>query len=301
MLTIAVASDHNGVGLKYPLKLAIAEHFIDTDDPVHFIDLGPFTDDPVDYTTYANLVGNVVANNDCDLGILICGTGVGMSIAANKVHGVRAALVHNAISAINSKVHNDANVLCMGAWVTTGEQNIAFAKTWIETAFGEGRHVRRVEQIERNPNRIVFANGVFDILHQGHIEMLRWAKGLGSWLVVGINSDASVRAIKGENRPINGEAARKAVLETLRFVDEVIVFDDTKATALIEAIHPAVVVKGAEWKAAEVRERDMIPAWCDVKVFPLIAGQSTTGTINKVRELYAPRSAMSVSVGLPPR
>lgn len=275
-MLIAIASDHNGVGLKAAVKASL--HSSDW----RFVDLGPWGPETVDYTSYAQQVGQMVALGECERGVLICGTGVGMSIVANKVHGVRAALVHNFISAGKSREHNDANVLCLGTWIGPDADNIVFAKEWLAGTFGAGRHVRRVEQIERFPSRIVFANGVFDILHQGHIEMLRWAKSLGSWLVVGLNSDASVRKLKGDTRPINPEAQRKKVLESLRFVDEVVVFDDVKATSLIEEIRPEVVVKGEEWSADEVRLRDHIPAWCAVKVFPVVPGFSTTDTINRI-------------------
>lgn len=277
-MLIALASDHNGVGLKRYLKYALSGWM-----PHRIIDLGPFSSSPVDYTAYARQVGQIVAGGDCERGILICGTGVGMSIVANKVHGVRAALVHNALSAERSREHNDANILCLGTWIQPDMANAEFARVWLAGEFGQGRHVRRVEQIEPRGGRLIFTNGVFDILHPGHIEMLRWAKSLGSWLVVGINSDASVRRLKGNSRPINPESSRKAVLEQLRLVDEVIVFDADKATELVSLVRPDIVVKGAEWPEAEVRERDMIPAWCEVKVFPLVDGHSTTKIVERVR------------------
>jgi ribose 5-phosphate isomerase B len=295
LMYIAIASDHNGITLRNELRDTISREWIDnrwksqeTQEAYEnnaFFDFGPFREGPVDYTQYADQVAHVVARGDCQRGILICGTGVGMSIVANKVKGVRAALVHNLLSAEKSREHNDANVLCLGSWVASGAANIEFARAWLAGEFGEGRHVRRVEMIEPDKNRIVLANGVFDILHPGHIAMLQWARSLGSWLVVGINSDDSASILKGPNRPINRAAERKRVLESLRFVDEVIVFDEVKATSLIEEIRPQIVVKGAEWKAHEVRERDQIPHWCDVKVFPLLDGHSTTGLISKIADI----------------
>lgn len=287
-MIIALSSDHNGVGLKARIRAGLWP------PDWTFVDIGPWGSESVSYQQYAEQVAEMIARGECDRGVLVCGTGVGMSIVANKVAGVRAALVHNLLTASKSREHNDANCLCIGAWVETDENNIGFVRAWLSGSFGEGRHVRRVEMIDRLPNRIVFANGVFDILHPGHIEMLRWAKGLGSWLVVGINSDASVRRLKGENRPINPELQRKTVLESLRFVDEVVIFDDDKATGLIEEIHPSIVVKGAEWSAAEIRERDLIPAWCDVKVFPMIDGHSTTRVIERASGLGY-RTPQSVS------
>ena len=286
-MLIAIAADHNGAELKRILReqLEGTHRPWGKQDPetVRFVDFGPHKPGTVDYTHYAELIGHVVAAGDCDRGILICGTGVGMSIVANKVHGCRAALVHNAMTAEKSREHNDANVLCLGSWVATDHANVDFARAWLFGEFGEGRHVRRVEMIEPDRNRIVFANGVFDILHPGHLAMLQWAKKLGSWLAVGINSDRSARALKGDTRPINPERHRKAVLESLRFVDEVLIFDELQATELIEQIRPQIVVKGAEWTAEQVRERDMIPHWCDVKVFPMIEGHSTTRIVERMR------------------
>ncbi|MFM8441532.1 MAG: adenylyltransferase/cytidyltransferase family protein, partial [Acidobacteriota bacterium] len=95
--------------------------------------------------------------------------------------------------------------------------------------------------------RRVFTNGCFDILHAGHVDFLKRARALGDRLVVGLNSDRSVAALKGPSRPINSEESRKAVLEALEAVDEVLVFDEETPQSLIEAIKPAVLVKGGDW------------------------------------------------------
>jgi D-beta-D-heptose 7-phosphate kinase/D-beta-D-heptose 1-phosphate adenosyltransferase len=144
--------------------------------------------------------------------------------------------------------------------------------------------VRRVERIApQRDGKVVFANGIFDILHRGHIQLLSWAKSLGDHLVVGINSDASARALKGATRPINGQENRKAVLHALRHVDEVLIFDELKPTALISSLRPDIVVKGGEWLADEVRERDEIPPGVEVKIFPLVQGYSSSTVIQKIR------------------
>lgn len=276
-MLIAIASDHNGTGLKAGLVKALES------PDWHFVDLGPLGSEAVDYTDYARQVGQIVADGGCDFGVLICGTGVGMSVAANKIDGVRAALVHSDFVAQKSREHNDANVLCLGSWIRTDAENIGAAEIFLTAPFGEKRHVRRVEKIERTKNNIVFANGVFDILHHGHIEMLKWAKSLGGWLVIGINSDDSVRFLKGPGRPVNSAWDRKSVLQSLRFVDEVIVFEERTPARLLSEIGPEIVVKGAEWTEAEVRLRDDIPDWCAVKVFPIVPDYSTTKVIEKVR------------------
>jgi ribose 5-phosphate isomerase B len=277
-MLIAIASDHNGFRLKAAIVMTLES------PDYHFVDLGPFDQSPaVDYVDYAKQLAMVVADAGCDRGILVCGTGVGMSIVANRQAGVRAALVHNDLTALKSREHNDANVLCLGAWVRGFEENIEAARIWLTEPFGEHRHVRRVERIDHDPTRIVMANGVFDILHVGHIEMLKWAKSLGSWLVVALNDDGGARLLKGRGRPVNGAMDRKAVLESMRFVDEVIVFEGIETAALIEELRPDVVVKGAEWTAEQVRDRDGIPSWCGVKVFPVIPERSTTKLIERIR------------------
>jgi rfaE bifunctional protein nucleotidyltransferase chain/domain len=133
-------------------------------------------------------------------------------------------------------------------------------------------------------NEIVFTNGVFDILHTGHLELLQFSKRLGDRLVVAINSDASVKSLKGENRPINNEANRKKLLESLIEVDEVIIFDDN-LEELRNQIEPNIVVKGGEWTAEQVRERDNIPEDIEIKLFPLVQDYSTTNTIRKIQNL----------------
>lgn len=278
-IIVSLASDHNGVALKARIKASLVE------DGYRVLDLGPFTSETsVDYIDYAQLVGTLIQNGDCNRGILMCGTGIGMSISANKLPKVRAAVVHNFESAGKCREHNDANVLCLGAWIRTDEENIEISHRWLTEKFGERRHVRRVERIAPDPRgKVVFANGIFDIFHQGHLSLLKWSRNLGDRLVVGINSDASARALKGEGRPVNSQENRKAVLQALRFVDEVIVYDDLTPTALIRALKPSIVVKGGEWLAEDVRTQDQIPAEIEVKIFPVVKDFSSTHIIQQIR------------------
>jgi rfaE bifunctional protein nucleotidyltransferase chain/domain len=132
--------------------------------------------------------------------------------------------------------------------------------------------------------KVVFTNGVFDILHVGHIELLKYAKSLGGKLVVGINSDRTTKILKGKERPINNEEGRKKVLESIRYVDRVVIFDDTQTINIIDEIKPDIVVKGGEWTAEEVRKRDKIPGDIEVKICPLVKDYSTTNTIKKIKE-----------------
>ena len=128
--------------------------------------------------------------------------------------------------------------------------------------------------------KVVFTNGCFDILHPGHIDLLARARGLGTRLVVGINSDRSVRAIKGEGRPLQNEDARKAVLAGLASVDEVVIFDELTPENLIKQIKPDVLVKGGDWKENEIIGADFVKAnGGEVHSLPLKDGFSTSDIV----------------------
>ena len=132
--------------------------------------------------------------------------------------------------------------------------------------------------------KVVFTNGCFDIIHPGHIEVLEFAKSLGGKLVVGINSDRAVKLLKGQGRPINSESARKKVLESLRFVDQVVIFDDVGTYDIVRKIKPDILVKGEEgFTPEQVRERDQVPPEIEIKLCPYLDGYSTTNSINKMR------------------
>jgi ribose 5-phosphate isomerase B len=276
-MIVALASDHNGVALRRKLWFELPVYPL----AARPIDLGPFSGETVDYTTYARQLGEIVASGDCDRGILICGTGVGMSIAANKVHGVRAALVHNHLSAVKSREHNSANVLCLGSWIVSDEKNIEFAREWLAGEFGEGRHVPRVEAIEPRKRGLVFCSGAFDLLHAAHVDYLKRARSLGHWLVVGLNSDASLRALKGPARPVIDEAQRKFMLENLPCVDEVIVFDEATPENLVRMIGPDVVVDGSGKSVDEVRAHDGIADGIEIVALPR-GVISTTDIIDRI-------------------
>jgi D-glycero-beta-D-manno-heptose 1-phosphate adenylyltransferase len=135
--------------------------------------------------------------------------------------------------------------------------------------------------------RLVFTNGCFDILHVGHIRYLNAARDLGDALVVGINSDRSVRKIKGDSRPIVPEAERAEVLAALACVDFVCIFDDPTPKQVIDAIIPDVLVKGADWGISEIVGRDTVEKAGGVVLnVPLVEGSSTTEIIRKVLERF---------------
>ena len=243
----------------------------------------------MDYVDYAKILGHTINEGDAARGVLICGTGVGMSIVANRFPNVRASLVHSLEVARKTREHNDANVLCLGAWINSPKANLEITKIWFNEPFGEGRHVRRVEKTkERNREKIVFTNGIFDVLHKGHIDLLKFCKSLGGKLVVGINSDRAAKLLKGPDRPINNQRERKSTIENFYFVDQVVIFDDTKTLAIIKQLNPHIVVKGGEWTAEEVRKRDHIPNHIEVKTFPVVlqasgVKYSTTGIVERMK------------------
>ncbi|CAN5843000.1 hypothetical protein BH11GEM1_BH11GEM1_30600 [soil metagenome] len=132
--------------------------------------------------------------------------------------------------------------------------------------------------------RVVFTNGVFDLLHPGHVDVLLGARRCGDALVVGLNSDASVRRLKGPERPIRSEAERAYVLAAVEAVDCVVVFDDDTPIALVEALRPDVLVKGGDYTEATIVGAPEVRGWGgDVRVIPLTPGQSTTNIIQALR------------------
>ena len=130
---------------------------------------------------------------------------------------------------------------------------------------------------------VVFTNGCFDILHRGHLEVLKFAKSLGGKLIVGINSDKTIKMLKGEDRPINNQQDRKAILESLCFVDEVVIFDEPRTGDIVRKIKPDIVVKGEEgYTAEEVRKIDGLPQEVQIRFCPHLGDYSTTNIIKKI-------------------
>ncbi|HEY6195013.1 MAG TPA: D-glycero-beta-D-manno-heptose 1-phosphate adenylyltransferase [Candidatus Eisenbacteria bacterium] len=133
--------------------------------------------------------------------------------------------------------------------------------------------------------KIVFTNGVFDLLHRGHVEYLEEARALGDRLVVGLNSDASARRLKGPSRPIVGEADRLALVSALACVDLALLFDDDTPLALIEAVAPDVLVKGGDYRVADIVGREIVEARGGrVATIALRPGLSTSEIVKRIRE-----------------
>ncbi len=138
--------------------------------------------------------------------------------------------------------------------------------------------------LRKNEKKVVFTNGCFDILHAGHVHYLEQAKGLGDELVVGLNSDASVKTLKGTSRPINNLQERAKVLSSLKCVDRIVPFADETPIKLIREIKPDVLVKGGDYKVKDVVGHKEIKSWGgEVKIIPLVPGLSTTNIIKKLK------------------
>ena len=139
-MRIAIGCDHRGI----EFKQSVIKEVEKTGHTVR--DFGSYTPDSVDYPDIAKAVGEAVISGEYDKGIAICGTGIGMSIAANKIKGIRAGLCHNAFCALRARQHNDANVLCMGSEIVTDEMP-DIVNTFLTTDFEGGRHRRRVDKM----------------------------------------------------------------------------------------------------------------------------------------------------------
>ena len=161
----------------------------------------------------------------------------------------------NALEILKSKIHKDFNI-----------ENIL--KDWISR--GE---------------RIVFTNGCFDIIHRGHVDYLAKAASYGGKLIIGLNTDASVKRIKGSNRPIQDEYSRAMILAAFSFVDLVVFFDEETPYNLIELVQPDVLVKGSDYKAEDIVGYDIIKAKRgEVITIDFVEGFSTSKIIDKIRE-----------------
>lgn len=140
-----------------------------------------------------------------------------------------------------------------------------------------------LKALKDNGKKIVSTNGCFDILHVGHVRILQQSKALGDILVVGINSDASVRKLKGETRPINNEEDRGEVLAALECVDYVCVFGEDTPVEFLKVVQPNIHVKGSDYKPEDLEETPIVRSFGgDVKILPLVPNKSTTSVVAKI-------------------
>ncbi len=142
-----------------------------------------------------------------------------------------------------------------------------------------------VERARSRGEKIVFTNGCFDIIHRGHCSYLKQAASYGDLLIVGLNSDASVRRLKGEGRPLNPQADRAYVLASLEVVDAVVVFDGDTPKELIEELSPHVLVKGSDYTVEQIAGAEWVLSHGgEVKLIPLVEGRSTTSLLERIRK-----------------
>jgi D-beta-D-heptose 7-phosphate kinase/D-beta-D-heptose 1-phosphate adenosyltransferase len=156
-----------------------------------------------------------------------------------------------------------------------------------------GRKIKSFSELKKIITRlhqcgkeIIFTNGCFDLLHRGHVDYLRKAKSLGDILVVGLNSDASIRRLKGKGRPVTKQGDRAEILASLEFVDYVTIFDEDTPFNLIKALRPDVLVKGADWKKSEIVGNDIVKSYGGkIAVIKYLKGYSTTNILNTIKKL----------------
>jgi rfaE bifunctional protein nucleotidyltransferase chain/domain len=153
----------------------------------------------------------------------------------------------------------------------------------IEKILSPGQMLRERQRLRAIGRKLVFTNGVFDLLHVGHVRYLAQARELGDALLVAINSDRTVRELKGKDRPVFNEAERAEILAALRCVDYVTVFDDISPRSLIASLLPDVLVKGGDYQLDQIHGREEVEAaGGKVVALPFVEGASTTDIINKI-------------------
>jgi len=151
---------------------------------------------------------------------------------------------------------------------------------------------KTVDRVKEEGKKVVFTNGCFDILHQGHIRYLSEAKKCGDFLIIGLNSDRSVRNIKGKNRPLLPEGARAELLAALCFVDGVVIFDEEDPLAIIKYLQPQVLVKGADWTEEDIIGAELMKEiGGEVRRIPVVPGISTSDIIRRIVDLYSVRNS----------
>ena len=144
--------------------------------------------------------------------------------------------------------------------------------------------MKKIEKWRSENKKIVFTNGCFDLIHLGHIEILARSSDFGDKLIIGVNSDLSIKKLKGENRPIIEESSRTRQLSELEFVDAVVLFDEETPIKLIETIKPDVITKGGDYTAKNVVGNEVVSQKNgEVVIIPLTQGYSTTSILNKIK------------------
>ena len=150
---------------------------------------------------------------------------------------------------------------------------------------------RKLDTLRQKGRKIAFTNGCFDILHVGHVRYLREASKTGDVLVLALNSDSSVRAIKGEKRPLVPATERAEILAALDFIDFITIFDELTPLDVIKSLKPDILIKGGDWPEEKVVGREEVKKWKGkVVIIPEVQGKSTTNIVEKILQVYGPQS-----------
>jgi len=231
-------------------------------------------EEPVDIDTQAKEVFDVTGAGDTVVSVL------GMALAVGFNYKDSAWLSNMAASIVVGKVGT--------AIVTLNEINEYLQEEMLRTSHTilKLEELKKIVSLAKSTGKtIVFTNGCFDIIHGGHIEFLQKAKAMGDLLVVGLNSDESVRELKGEGRPIKSERERANIISALKYVDYITIFDDDTPEEVIREVRPDILVKGDDYKMDEVVGREIVEGYgARVELIPIVHGLSTTGTVEKILE-----------------
>ena len=231
-------------------------------------------EEPVDIDTQAKEVFDVTGAGDTVVSVL------GMALAVGFNYKDSAWLSNMAASIVVGKVGT--------AIITLNEINEYLQEEMLRTSHTilKLEELKKIVSLAKSTGKtIVFTNGCFDIIHGGHIEFLQKAKAMGDLLVVGLNSDESVRELKGEGRPIKSERERANIISALKYVDYITIFDDDTPEEVIREVRPDILVKGDDYKMDEVIGREIVEGYgARVKLIPIVHGLSTTGTVEKILE-----------------
>ncbi len=229
-------------------------------------------EEPVDIDTQAKEVFDVTGAGDTVVSVL------GMALAIGFNYKDSAWLSNMAASIVVGKVGT--------ATVTLNEINEYLQEEMLRTSHTilKLEELKKIVSLAKSTGKsIVFTNGCFDIIHGGHIEFLQKAKAMGDLLVVGLNSDESVRELKGEGRPIKSERERANIISALKYVDYITIFDDDTPEEVIREVRPDILVKGDDYKIDEVVGREIVEGYgARVELIPIVHGLSTTGTVEKI-------------------
>ena len=231
-------------------------------------------EEPVDIDTQAKEVFDVTGAGDTVVSVL------GMALASGFNYKDSAWLSNMAASIVVGKVGT--------ATVTLNEINEYLQEEMLRTSHTilKLEELKKIVSLAKSTGKtIVFTNGCFDIIHGGHIEFLQKAKAMGDLLVVGLNSDESVRELKGEGRPIKSEGERANIISALKYVDYITIFDDDTPEEVIREVQPDILVKGDDYKMDEVVGREIVEGYgARVELIPIVHGLSTTRTVERILE-----------------